>query len=254
MTSSSSSPTTSSSSWMTGSPRSSARAMRPTSNKRGRKKPRSRSAAVSPRSRPRMRPRAPSPARRSSPCRASRRPSGDLEGVRAGSRKSASWASTLSSTSSRSKTSRLASATAQLTGWPANVRPCRNGRVAVEERLGDLVAHHHAAEGRVARGESFGHGDHVGLVADALGSRTCAEAAERADHLVGHEEHAVAVADLAHARRSSPRAGRSTARRSAPARGTPRRPSRAPPAGSRASIVVGAARVQAACRREQVQR
>ena len=71
-------------------------------------------------------------------------------------------------------------------------------RVArVEERLGDAVAHHHAAEGRVAGREALGHGDHVGLVADALDAEPGAQAAEGADHLVGHEQHAVAVADLA---------------------------------------------------------
>ena len=45
----------------------------------------------------------------------------------------------------------------------------------------------------------FGHGDHVGLVAVALRAEHRAQPPRRADDLLGDEQHAVLVADLAHA-------------------------------------------------------
>ena len=118
--------------------------------------------------------------------------------------------------------------TAQLTGWPPKVMPWRNERSS--SRNGSAsVADEHAAERRVAGRHALGEGDHVGLVAEPVGAEPGAEAAERADHLVGHEQHAVAVADLPHPLEVAGRRGRSNRRRSAPARGTRRRRSRVPP-------------------------
>ena len=72
-------------------------------------------------------------------------------------------------------------------------------RLAVHERLGDVVTGDHCAERRVCRGDALGGGDHVGLVAVALGAEPVADAPPRADHLIGDQQHAVAVTDLAHA-------------------------------------------------------
>ena len=84
-------------------------------------------------------------------------------------------------------TSRLASATAQLTGWPPKVMPCRNEFVPSQEGLGEPVADEQAAERRVARRHALGEGDHVGLVAEAARAEPVAESAERADDLVGDQ-------------------------------------------------------------------
>ena len=112
--------------------------------------------------------------------------------------KRASLASTWPHRSSRSKMSRLALATADDTGWAPKVWPAGHGR-CVQERLGDSVADHHAAEGGVAAGHALGEGDHVGLVAVANAAEHVAEATERADHLVADEQNAVVVTDLANA-------------------------------------------------------
>ena len=69
--------------------------------------------------------------------------------------------------------------------------------VAVEERLHQPVAGDHGPERGVAAGEPLGHGDDVGLVPVADGAEVLAQPAEGADHLVGDEQHAVAVTDLA---------------------------------------------------------
>ncbi len=73
-------------------------------------------------------------------------------------------------------------------------------RRVVEERLGDAVADHHTAEGRISTGEALRERDHVGLVAVALTAEHVPEAAERGDDLVADEEHVVLVADLADSR------------------------------------------------------
>ena len=90
----------------------------------------------------------------------------------------------------------LASATAALTGWPAKVMPWRK-LDAGEERLDDPVAHRQRAQRRVPAGQALGHGDHVRHVVVALGAEEVPEATPGADHLVGDEQDAVAVADLA---------------------------------------------------------
>ena len=69
-----------------------------------------------------------------------------------------------------------------------------------EKRLGEELATDHRAEGRVPAREALGTRDDVGQVVVALAAEHRAEPAERADHLVGHEQHAVPVADLPHAR------------------------------------------------------
>src|SRR5665213_195203 len=109
---------------------------------------------------------------------------------------SASCSRTLSRIPSFSNTLMLARATAALTGCPANVMPCR--KLDPEERLDDPVAHGECTHWRVPAGESLGHGDHVGHVVVALGAEEVAEATPGADDLVGDEQDAVAVADLAH--------------------------------------------------------
>ena len=80
----------------------------------------------------------------------------------------------------------------------AEGEPVRERRLVLEERLGEEVATDDRAERRVAAGEPLGTGDDVGEVVVAFAAEHRAEAPERADHLVGHEQHAVAVADLAH--------------------------------------------------------
>ena len=67
----------------------------------------------------------------------------------------------------------------------------------MQERLHQPVAGDHRAQRRVAGGEALGAGDDVGLVAVALRAEHVAEAAERADDLVGDQQHVVLVADLA---------------------------------------------------------
>ena len=98
-----------------------------------------------------------------------------------------------------SKASRLARATAAQTGCPANVKPCMKLLVALQERLGDAVGGDHRAHRRVRAGEALGGRDDVGLVVVALGAEPLAQAAPGADHLVGDQQHVVLVADLAHA-------------------------------------------------------
>ncbi len=70
----------------------------------------------------------------------------------------------------------------------------------LEKRFGEEVAADHRAERRVPARETLGARDDVGEVVVALAAEHRAEPAERADHLVGHEQHAVPVADLAHTR------------------------------------------------------
>ena len=60
--------------------------------------------------------------------------------------------------------------------------------------------------GIVRRRQALGGRDDVRDVAVALAAEDVPEAAPRADDLVGDQQHAVAVADLAHALRSSRRA------------------------------------------------
>src|SRR5215204_6142146 len=113
-------------------------------------------------------------------------------------RNSGSYCSTRPTRSSRSKPSRLASATAQLTGCPPHVMPCRKDAPGSRNGSAMWSPYHYAPEGRVARGQALGHRDHVGLVAEALAAEHGAQPPEGADHLVRHEQHAVAVADLPH--------------------------------------------------------
>src|SRR3954451_4326288 len=67
------------------------------------------------------------------------------------------------------------------------------------EGLEDLVRGDHGSHRRVRRGDALRGGDQVRLVAVALAAEVVADASPGADHLVGDEEHAVLVADLAHA-------------------------------------------------------
>jgi hypothetical protein len=69
----------------------------------------------------------------------------------------------------------------------------------VRERLEHAVRGDHRAHRDIRRSERLGGGDDVGLIAVALASEPVAEPAPGADHLVGDEQHVVAVADLSHA-------------------------------------------------------
>ena len=63
----------------------------------------------------------------------------------------------------------------------------------------DGVGHEHAAERDVRRADALGERDDVGADVVALGAEPVPEPAEAADHLVGDQEDAVLVADLADA-------------------------------------------------------
>ena len=82
---------------------------------------------------------------------------------------------------------------------------------SLDERLGDAVGGDHRAHRRVRGGEALGGRDEVGLVAEALGAEPVAEPAPRADDLVGDEQDAVLVADLAHALEVALRRGEAAA-------------------------------------------
>ena len=74
----------------------------------------------------------------------------------------------------------------------------QEGGALLQEGLHQPVGGDHGPQRRVARGEPLGHRDDVGLVPVAVGAEPVPETAERADHLVGDQEDAVPVADLAH--------------------------------------------------------
>ena len=92
----------------------------------------------------------------------------------------------------------FASATAAATGCPPNVKPWTN-EAAVHERLGDVIGDDHRAHRDARRRQALGGRDDVRDVAVALAAEEVAEAPPRADDLVGDQQHAVAVADLADA-------------------------------------------------------
>ena len=69
----------------------------------------------------------------------------------------------------------------------------------LEERGCDPVAHEHAAERHVRRADALCERDDVGADVVALGCEPVAQPAEAGDDLVGHEQHAVFVADRTHA-------------------------------------------------------
>src|SRR3954471_5393933 len=70
---------------------------------------------------------------------------------------------------------------------------------AFQERSRDVVGHQHAAQRHVCRADALGEGDDVGADVVAGRSEPLAKPTEAADHLVGHQQHAVLVADRAHA-------------------------------------------------------
>ena len=82
---------------------------------------------------------------------------------------------------------------------PGEGEPVQEGRPRLQEGLHEAVRGDHRPERRIPRGQALGHRDDVGLVVVAQRPEPVAEAPEGADDLVGDEEHAVAVADLAHA-------------------------------------------------------
>ena len=57
------------------------------------------------------------------------------------------------------------------------------------------LAHHHAAQRHVAAGHALGESHQVGPEAEGLAAEPAARAAEAADHLVAHQQDAVALAD-----------------------------------------------------------
>src|SRR3954466_8949628 len=82
---------------------------------------------------------------------------------------------------------------------PAPRDPVSEGVRPLEERLDDAVGRDDRAHRRVGAREALGRRDDVGLVAVLLGAEVVAEAAERADDLVGDHQDVVLVADLANA-------------------------------------------------------
>ena len=85
-------------------------------------------------------------------------------------------------------------------------------RSRLEERLHDRVAGDHRADRGVRRGEPLGGDDEIGPDVVALRAEPGAEAAVGADHLVGAQQDAVAVTDLADALPVSGRRGVRAAR------------------------------------------
>ena len=95
--------------------------------------------------------------------------------------------------------SRLASAAAAATGWPAKVKPCAN--IALPSMNGSAIRSEAiiAPIGAYAEVRRLRRGDDVRLVAIALAPEVVADPAPRADHLVGDQQHVVPIADLPHA-------------------------------------------------------
>jgi hypothetical protein len=92
--------------------------------------------------------------------------------------------------------------------------PCKavdEGGVVVLKGLGDAVRDNHGADGRVARTETLGAADDVRHVVVLFATEPGAQAPEGADDFVGHENHAVAIADLAHRLPVAGRWGEATA-------------------------------------------
>ena len=112
--------------------------------------------------------------------------------------------------------------------------------VAFAERLEDAVGGDHRAHRRVGRGQRLGGGDHVRLVAELFAAEVVAEPAPGADHLVGDQQHVVLVADLPDPLEVAVGRDEAAARRSGPARRSPRRPSPAPSKTIRSSIASAA--------------
>ena len=92
--------------------------------------------------------------------------------------------------------SRFAIATARADRVAAEGDPVDERAGPGQERLGQPVRHDHRAQRDVSAGEPLGAGDDVGLVAVPRRAEVLAEPAERADHLVGDQQHVVPVADL----------------------------------------------------------
>ena len=136
---------------------------------------------------------------RSSPCRARRRRSGCRAASRASRANAPSLARTFSSRSSSLEHVEVGERDGAAIGCPPNVMPCQNDSPSVDERVEDAVGGDHRAHRRVGGGEALGGRDEVGLVAVALGAEPLAEPAPGADDLVGDQQHAVLVADLADA-------------------------------------------------------
>ena len=67
----------------------------------------------------------------------------------------------------------------------------------VEDLVDQRAPDDHATQGLVGRRDAFGEGNHVGHHTVALAGEPVTEPAERADDLVGHQQHAVTVADAA---------------------------------------------------------
>ncbi len=118
--------------------------------------------------------------------------------VSSAARNSPSFAWTWPHRSSRSKMSRLAIAAAAATGCPAKVEPWAKDALPSENGSNTLSEAIIAPIGDVGGGERLRGGDDVRLVAVALAAEVVTEAAPGADHLVGDQQHVVAVADLAH--------------------------------------------------------
>ena len=70
--------------------------------------------------------------------------------------------------------------------------PVQERGITLVERLGDPVAHDAGTDGGVAARHALGAGDHVRLVAVPFGAEHVPEPTEGTDHLVAHQQHALA--------------------------------------------------------------
>ena len=113
--------------------------------------------------------------------------------------KSGPVSATCSTMPSRFMISMFLSAIAHMTGCPPNVMPWREHARAGRERLHHAVVGDDGADRRVGRGQALGGQDHVRLDVVLLRAEPGAEAAEAVDDLVGDQQDAVVVADLADA-------------------------------------------------------
>ena len=64
-----------------------------------------------------------------------------------------------------------------------------------DERLGDLVRHHHRADRQVAGRKPLGEAHQIGRDAKSIGAEPLAGAAKAADHFVGDQQNAAFLAD-----------------------------------------------------------
>ncbi len=77
--------------------------------------------------------------------------------------------------------------------------PVHEGFIRIDERLGETIAYDRGSKRRISRRQALRASDDVGLIVVPVACKHVAEPTEGADGLVGYQQHAVAIADLAHA-------------------------------------------------------